>query len=154
MPYFPDLAGPGPEKPVGYLWFGHSFPTGRVSDVFFERLVALVEMPLMYACGYHACNLSLCGLTARFRSQPQFRYRGRVLGLGSSEIRVPGDKVVYRAPSLILHYIRGHNYQPPECFCAAALTCPKPGSAEYFAAIKECDPNHFFIRCAKWFRPA
>jgi hypothetical protein len=151
MPYFPDLVGLGPEKPVGYLWFGHSFPRGKVSHSLFERLVVLVEKPLMYACGYHKCNLHLCGLTESIRSQPAFRYRGRALGLGSSEIWVPGDKVVYRAPSLILHYIRHHKYQPPECFCVAALNCPEPGSAEYFAAIKESDPNHFFIRHTKWF---
>jgi hypothetical protein len=153
VPYFPDLAGLGTEKPIGYLWFGHSFPTGKVSDLFFERLVALVEMPLMHACGYHECNLHVCCLTVSVGSQPIFRYRGRVLGLGSSEIWVPGDKVVYRAPSLILHYIHHHKYQPPECFCAAALNCPKPGSAEYFAAIKESDPNHFFLRFTKWFGP-
>jgi hypothetical protein len=64
---------------------------------------------------------------------------------------VPGDKVVYQAPCLILHYIRYHKYQPPECFCAAVLNCPKPGSAEYFAAIKESDSNHFVIRHTKRF---
>jgi hypothetical protein len=64
---------------------------------------------------------------------------------------VPGDKVVYQAPCLILHYIRYHKYQPPECFCAPVLNCPKPGSAEYFAAIKESDSNHFVIRHTKRF---
>jgi hypothetical protein len=151
VPYIPDLAGLGPEKPVGYLWYGHSFPRGRVSPLLFERLVALVELPLMYACGYHECNVNSCGLRASVRSQPTFQYRGRVLGLGSSEIWVPGDKVVYQAPSLILHYIRHHKYQPPKCFCAAVLNCPKPDSAEYFAAIEQSDSNHFLIRHVKRF---
>lgn len=141
MPYTPDLAELGPVKNVGYLWFGHSYARGKVSDLFFERLVALVERPLAYSCGYHRCNLGWCSLTQILRSQPAFRYRGRVLGLGSSDILVPGDKVVYFAPSLILHYIRHHKYHPPECFCAAVLNCPKPGSVEYASAIKQIIPD-------------
>jgi hypothetical protein len=35
--------------------------------------------------------------------------------------------------------------------CAAVLNFPKPGSAEYFAAIKESDSNHFIIRHIKRF---
>jgi hypothetical protein len=137
VPYSPDLAEPGPLQKVGYLWFGHSYPRGNVSHLFFERLVALVEQPLVGARGYHNCNIGLCRLTHKFRPQPVFRYRGRVLYLGSSDILVPDAKAVYCAPSLILHYIRHHKYQPPECFCAAVLNCPGPGSVEYSAAIKQ-----------------
>jgi hypothetical protein len=128
-------------KAVGYLWSGHSYPRGKVSRLFFERLVALVEDPLWYSGGYHNCNLGSCSLKDSVGSQPSFRYRGRVLGLGSSEIWVPGDKAVYCAPSLILHYIRHHKYQPPECFCTTVLNCPKPDSVEYFAAIKQIAPD-------------
>lgn len=141
MPYSPDLAEPGPVKQVGYLWFGHSYPRGKVSRLFFERLVALVEQPLVCARGYHKCNVGWCNLTGSVGSQPVFRYRGRVLNLGSSDILVPDAKAVYCAPSLILHYVRHHKYQPPECFCAAVLSCPKPGSVEYSAAIKQIAPD-------------
>ncbi len=142
----PDLAEPGPVKSVGYLWVGHSYPEGKVSRLCFERLVALVEKPLGCSCGYHNCNLGRCSLTESFGSRPVLRYRRRVLGLGSTDILVPSEKVVYRFPSLILHYIRHHNYQPPECFCAAVLHCPEPGSAEYFAAIREIAPDNITIR--------
>lgn len=141
VPYFPDLTEPGPVQHVGYLWFGHSYPRGNVSHVFLKRLVALVEEPLMAACGYHRCNLGWCGLVQGLRSQQVFRFQGRALGLGSSDIFVPGESAVYCAPSLILHYIRHHNYQPPECFCTAVLECPKPRSAEYYAAIKQIAPD-------------
>jgi hypothetical protein len=141
VPYSPDLAEPGPVKQVGYLWFGHSYPRGKVSRLFFERLVALVEQPLVCARGYHKCNVGWCNLTGSVGSQLVFRYRGRVLNLGSSDILVPDAKVVYCAPSLILHYVRHHKYQPPECFCAAVLSCPKPGSVEYSAAIKQIAPD-------------
>lgn len=146
MPYLPDLAEPGPLKSVGYLWTGHSYPKGKVSQSCLERLVALVEKPLAYACGFHRCNLGWCNLTAGFRSQPVFRYRERIIGLGSADILVPGEKAVYCAPSLILHYIDHHKYQPPACFCAAVLDCPDPGSAEYIAALKEFAPASPFIR--------
>jgi hypothetical protein len=146
VPYLPDLAEPGRVKSVGYLWAGHSYPKGKVSRLCFERLVALVEKPLAYSCGYHKCNLGLCSLTEGLRSKPVLRYRGRVLGLGSTDILVPGEMAVYRAPSLILHYIRHHKYQPPECFCVAVLNCPKPGSAEYLAAVKEIAPDIIVIR--------
>jgi hypothetical protein len=146
VPYLPDLAEPGPVKSVGYLSAGHSYPTGTVSRLCFERLIALVEKPLAYSCGFHKCNLGRCSLTESLHSQPVFRYRGRVLGLGSTDILVPSEKAVYHAPSLILHYIRHHKYQPPECFCAAVLNCPEPGLAEYFAAIREIAPDIMVIR--------
>ena len=133
-------------KSVGYLWTGHSYPKGEVSGLCLERLVAFVENPLACACGYHKCNLGWCNLTAGLRSQPVFRYRRRIIGLGSSDILVPSEKAVYSAPSLILHYIGHHKYQPPECFCAAVLNCPDPGSAEYIAALKGFAPDIPFIR--------
>ncbi len=141
MPHLPDLANPGPVKDVGYLWFGHPYSRGNVSNLFFERLAALVQKPVWYSCGYHKCNLGWCGLTQSLRSQPTVRFRGRVLSLGSSDILVPGETAVYCAPSLILHYVRRHNYQPPECFRAAVLECPKPGSTEYYSAIKQIAPD-------------
>jgi len=146
VPYLPDLAEPGPVKSVSYLWIGHSYPKGEVSRLCFERLVALVEKPLVYSCGYHRCNLGWCSLTEGLRSQPVFPYRGRIIGLGSTDILVPSEKAVYCAPSLILHYIGHHKYQPPECFCAAVLNCPEPGSAEYLAAIREIAPDITVIR--------
>lgn len=146
MPYLPDLAEPGPVKSVGYLWTGHSYPKGKVSQLCLDRLVALVEKPLAYACGYHTCNLGWCNLTAGLRSQPVFRYRGRIISLGSTDILVPSENAVYSVPSLILHYIRHHKYQPPECFCTAVLNCPEPGSAEYIAALGKFAPDIPFIR--------
>lgn len=128
-------------KAVGYLWSGRSYPKGKVSRLFFARLVELVEDPLWHSGGYHNCNLGWCSLKESVNSPPSFRYRRRILALGSSEIWVPGNEAVYCAPSLILHYIRGHKYKPPECFCAAVLNCPKPNSNEYFSAIKEIAPD-------------
>ena len=113
--YEADLTGRGHERQVGYLARGHSFTKGTVSKVVFDCLVALVEQPLSAWCGYHTCDLGWCGLS-RGRKQPKFRYKGRVIPLGATDILVPADEVFYRAPSLILHYIRRHRYLPPPCF--------------------------------------
>jgi hypothetical protein len=140
MTYGADLGGTGDERPVGYLARGHSVTKGTASEVFFECLVALVEKPLFVFCGYHACDLGWCGLSLG-GELTKFRYKGRVIRLGYTEILVPGDEVVYRAPSLILHYIPGHRYLPPQCFVEAVLNCPEPSSQEYSAAIKRISPE-------------
>ena len=149
MPYIPDLAGysQGVAKServtsVGYLWVGHAYPKGEVPSTVFERLMELVEKPLGYHCGYHTCNLEPCGLSGEFKPHPQFRSRERVLPVGSTEIIVPGEEAVFKAPSLILHYINFHGYRPPECFCTAAVQCPEPGTAEYFEAIERIAPKY------------
>jgi len=36
MPYAPDLANTGPVKEVGYLWFGHSYPKGKIEKLVLE----------------------------------------------------------------------------------------------------------------------
>jgi len=109
-----------------------------VSQLVFERLVELVEHPFFSACGYHACDIGWCGFLDR--SQPSFRYKGRLLWLGNTDIIVPGNGVVYSAPTLILHYIRRHKYLPPSCFNEAVLNCPTAGSSEHAAAIRRITP--------------
>jgi hypothetical protein len=143
MPYLPDLAGNRPVKEVGYLWCGHSYATGKIDELVFERLVTIVEKPLGEDMGFHTCNLGLCGATPEPRGgQLKFRYRDRTLFLGSSEIYVPDDEVVYCTPNLILHYIRDHSYRPPECFCAAVLKCPAPDTEEYGERLRRIIPRH------------
>jgi hypothetical protein len=141
MPYAADLAGSGAVKSVGYLWFGHAYTKGEVEEAVLERLVDMAAEPFLYAYGYHECNLGFCNVRLVSRGQPEFRYRGRTLGLGSAEIFVPGEGAVYCAPNLIVHYIRWHGYRPPECFCEAVLRCPAADSAEYRERIKRIAPE-------------
>ena len=140
MTYRVDLTGAGRLSSVGYLARGHSFTKGMTPEVFFDCLVAIVEKPIGAWCGYHNCDLGLCRLR-RPGAHPQFRYKGRVIGIGSTDIFVPGDEVVYLAPSMILHYIRRHRYLPPACFIEAVLNCPEPRSQDYCAAIKRIAPE-------------
>jgi hypothetical protein len=136
MTYVADLTTTGRVSHVGYLARGHAFPKGATSEELFDRLVVLVECPLAECFGYHTCDIRWC-----WQRRPKFRYKGRDLFLGNIDIFVPGDEVVYSAPSLILHYIRRHKYLPPTCFVEAVLTCPKPLSPEYLAAIKRIAPE-------------
>jgi len=140
MTYNADLTGSPRVRLVGYLARGHHFATGTTSGVFFDRLVRLVERPLGFWCGYHTCDLGKCDLS-QVRAHPEFRYRNRVIGIGSTDIFVPDDEVVHSAPSLILHYICRHQYLPPSCFVKAVLNCPEPGSQEYSAAVKRIAPE-------------
>ncbi len=105
--FSPDLHCENLVSTVGYLSPGHRFPKGRVSQFVFERLVELVEHPFFSTCGYHTCDIGWCGLldTLRLRARPSFRFKGRLLQLGNTDIIVPGNGVVYSAPTLILRLL-------------------------------------------------
>ena len=142
MTYVADLTGTGHLKQVGYLSGKHSFVTGMTSEAFFDRLVALEEHPFLFACGYHNCDIGWCRWNPKlYEPQPSLRYKDRTLFLGDTDIYVPGEEAVYVAPSLILHYIQHHQYQPPSCFVEAVLYCPEPLSEEYCAAITRIAPE-------------
>lgn len=50
---------------------------------------------------------------------------------GNGEIWVVKDGKLYIAPYLIIHYIKDHNYKPPEEFIDAVLNGFKPHSPGY-----------------------
>jgi len=165
MVYLADLSGSGNQRYVGFLSFVHPYPRGEVLPACFERLVALtLAKPLLVSAGYHSCDLGRCGIKQalsirlQFREAPHILFRhpactykeshrrtevggagGRLLG--SHNIYIPGDKFIYCAPSLILHYILDHRYRPPEEFSEAVLKCPSPRSPEYRQGIKRLSPT-------------
>jgi hypothetical protein len=142
MTYVVDLTGIGRLKYVGYLSGEHSFITGIPFESFFDRLVGLEEHPFWFSCGDHNCDIGGCRPTKKSQvPQPTLHYRGRTLFLGDTDIYVPGEEVVYIAPSLILHYIQHHQYQPPSCFVEAVLNCPEPLSEAYCTAITRIAPE-------------
>lgn len=49
---------------------------------------------------------------------------------------MPAEEVIYVAPAMIAHYMRDHDYRPPEAFCTAVLACPDPATDAYYAALK------------------
>jgi len=99
---------------VGWLDHEHDYPKGAVDSGSLEKLERLCASPVNRTRGVHHCpyckEYPVRAITAE----------GRTLGLGNAEIRVPGlQGIEYAAPTLIYHYIREHEYRPPEEFLEA-----------------------------------
>jgi hypothetical protein len=114
--YFDDLSSftaehlgdPKQAVTVGWLENGYPFKTGPVPRPLLSKLRKLAEDPKNPMWGFHECDICT---TAR-RNRPQ----------GNGEIHVvSSDGTIYVAPTLIVHYIKAHNYLPPEEFIEAVL---------------------------------
>lgn len=90
---------------VGWLSHAEAFETGATSDQFHDALASLVARPVILHRGVHLCDLG-CD------DRPS----------GNGQIRVLGaDRIWDAAPTLVHHYVVGHNYGPPDAFVSAAL---------------------------------
>lgn len=131
MTWFADLTpcdfissiADGPFLAVGWLRRAGDFPTGSTSRDVFARLVDLVRDPWQpfVTAGNHECDLC--------QFEPE--------AVGSKNLFVPGDGVIYVAPELITHHINAHRYRPPEEFCKAVLACPPMQSIDYKRMLLE-----------------
>ncbi len=141
MTYFADLApftylGPcsGDARAVGWLEAEHDYLRGDVEPgviTALERLFQHAWQPVTTA-GWHDC--SLCG--RKLEDGPITReIAGTHELLGVKNLLVPAGSVIYGAPSLIIHYIEDHGYQPPDEFLEA-LRLLDPTVDEYQA---ECE---------------
>lgn len=95
---------------VGWLDRDEVFPRGEVAESLLEKLQQLARNPVRVYRGLHVCNL--CDGAS-----------------GTGEVRVPGSRVVYAAPVLIVHYIRAHGYLPPSEFLSALAVMPAPSQS-------------------------
>ncbi len=109
-------------RAVGWLARDHPYPVGETDRETFERLRELLKDPWQpcIAAGGHECEL------CQFDGQ-----------MGSSNLFVPGNGVLYVAPELITHYINSHRYLPPAEFIEAIMRCPDMRSMDYKKAILE-----------------
>ncbi|MGH3998644.1 MAG: hypothetical protein ACRDTJ_14420 [Pseudonocardiaceae bacterium] len=125
MTYFEDLTPYRylPNQPamlnVGWLSRGHEFPKGPIPDEVVAALYVLAdEQENNILRGVHDCEF--CTRESPMRL-PAPVARGFVdLGMGELHAFVPGSET-YSAPSLIVHYITEHGYQPPVAFMEAVL---------------------------------
>jgi hypothetical protein len=132
MAHIPDLAPisytrlEGPIRAIGWLEASCPFTRGPVQPEFAQRLMALVARPIsaFLSLGIHHC--SLCD--AEGKCGPDCRTSQAVL-------LVPAPTCVYEAPIWIGHYVLQHSYQPPQEFCNAVMSAPKPGSDEFCEAL-------------------
>jgi len=120
--YFPDLTPyvygetDRDRLNVGWLDGDHGFPVGPVAPELRTALVHLLKFQVNETRGAHACVF--CG-----RQQITFvDDEGYECMLGAAELHIDGnDGSSYASPSLIVHYVIGHNYSPPKSFCDAAI---------------------------------
>jgi hypothetical protein len=121
--YFPDLSPytylnrePNPNLvTIGWLDAEHDFPKGNVTADLLEKILALCFKPVNPTRGIHQSPF----IPPNLYGYP-VEYKGKRMGLGSAEIRVPGkDGKSYAAPNLIYHYIKDCGYLPPHDFLDA-----------------------------------
>lgn len=60
---------------------------------------------------------------------------GLVVRFGANNLFVPGEGLIYVAPSMIAHYIDAHAYEPPSVFWEAVMKCPEMWSDAYGQAL-------------------
>lgn len=76
---------------------------------------------------------------------------GLVVWFGPSNLFVPADGFIYVAPSMIVHYIDEHRYDPPSAFWEAVLKCPEMHTAAYRKAMIANGPsNESWLRAVHW----
>ncbi|MEV4318829.1 hypothetical protein [Actinocrispum sp. NPDC049592] len=104
---------------VGWLGKGTPYPSGPVPPGFRDALVRTASGYQTHATrGFHKCPF--CGIRRATTAEPV------PLLLGHAEFHIPGDQVTYAAPTLVIHYIDEHDYQPPQEFIDAVLALDRP----------------------------
>jgi hypothetical protein len=139
LAYYPDLTayeyypGEGHMLNVGWLSKEAVFPRGPVPMAFAHELELLTELPVELTRGCHVCEFcerseELIKLIKEF---PQYEAVWEMFRCGNGEIHVAdGSGAIYCAPTLVLHYVSEHQYQPPREFVDAVLyhrelRCPR-----------------------------
>ena len=116
---------------VGWLGFGYEFEQEELSDQILDKLWNFCKISVAQMRGMHDCEFC--------RDDSFYAVRkGEPLLLGTSEIRVfSRHGEIFAAPTLIYHYVKSHNYRPPDEFIRALEEGPAPESSEYFDRLKE-----------------
>jgi hypothetical protein len=131
MSYFPDLspysyghgAHPGVVH-VGWLDDQHRYAKGEVDAALIQKLKWLAAHPVELYRGMHVCELCVGqpdivkpGDDRRAINPEWSRWAAERSSNG--EIRVTRGGITFAAPVLIVHYIEGHGYLPPQAFLKA-----------------------------------
>jgi hypothetical protein len=98
---------------VGWLGVGHSFTTGDFPPELRDPLLYLSDEVKKLMRGFHDCEF--CEVRSPIFINTALNSRGAVM-LGSGEVHVVSEGIIYAAPSLLIHYIDEHSYLPPASF--------------------------------------
>ena len=118
-PYSYDHAQPSDRLlNIGWLADGHGFPVASPTDALLSALFNACETRVNPMRGFQ-----ICFLCKRPKHQlTEAHWNGKVLSLGSAEIRVASRTgITFAAPNLIFHYVKEHHYRPPSVFIEALL---------------------------------
>jgi hypothetical protein len=101
---------------VGWLDRDHEFSRRVTPNELVESLLICATRRVRLYRGTHCCDL--CNEEQRWTMD----FDGREIALGNGEIRVHADDGRwYTAPTLVAHYVAGHEYLPPRPFVDAVL---------------------------------
>lgn len=115
MTYYKDLQKKEDTVYVGWLAYHRPFERGDVKPETLESLKLLPIDETTQTLGIHFCEF--CKFSWRGIFNAVFKLPP--LAYGSGVFMVPAGDITYCAPSLIIHYIKAHNYQPPREFLDA-----------------------------------
>jgi hypothetical protein len=149
MTFYPDLAvcgyfssghSAGDPQLIAIGWLAEDLPGEpkdpqsllSIADGLVRIWLARVD-PFGVTMGRHGCGL--CGKPADRAPPTELVYNGYRMSLGSGFIAVPAPGRLYVAPSLVIHYVLAHGYEPPSAFCAALAQCPDPTTPAYERAV-------------------
>ena len=130
---------------IGWLDSQHSYSRGSCAESFLVHLADMLDKPwrrFVYR-GFHECDLCPDETPAGPDTVNEVRLAGSVrrTSIGIHNLLVPGDVVVYAAPSTIIHYITAHGYRPPDEFMDAVMACPPQGSEEHLEQLRRIVPE-------------
>lgn len=121
--YYPDLSplvrAGHHVRAVGWLDAQHGFERGVFEQELFAKLARLSAKPQNKTRGYYPCPFCADSFSGGYLRGVPIELDGRTVHLGSAEIHVIGNGVVYAAPDLIVHYVDRHGYLPPREFLDA-----------------------------------
>lgn len=144
--YYSSLRFPPSEKlkAVGWLAEGHSFTRrqAQMSELRFGKLLTLLQNPWEpgHWMGYHRCEFCPEVAPKKYEQWSRMERDGLVIYFGANNLFVPGESCIYVAPSMVVHYIDAHAYEPPEVFWEAVMNCPEMGSEAYIQALTANGP--------------
>jgi len=120
---------------IGWLESSHEYNRGICDKSVLEKLRGFVPLSRSKYSHLRFRGVHHCSLCETDTSD--------LLGIGWSQemLIVPGEGVVYAAPSGIVHYIESHGYLPPPAFTAAVKHCPEYGSDDYQEALRVSNAN-------------
>lgn len=107
-------------KPVaiGYLEFGEEYQKGIVSQLFISKLRQIWDNgSKCMSLGYHECEFCI----------DEGNWENRYKGSSEKVIIDKKNKIEYKFPEMIFHYIEKHNFQPQEDFILFVLRLQENG---------------------------